>query len=121
MAACNNTAHQVYDRISDADSVAINYFKGNGTMDTVIAVKIIRDSISINKLTDFVTNDATPVTNTCGVDGSIHFFKNDFVVQDVFFSGGKDCMQFRFTEQGIKYATELTADARNFLQSLKEK
>lgn len=121
MAACNNTAHQLQNRISDADSIAINYFKGDGTMDTVVAVKIIRDSISINKLTGFVTSNATSVTNTCGVDGSIHFFKNDFVVQDVFFSGGKDCMQFRFTEQGVKYATELTADAKNLLQSLKEK
>ncbi len=122
IAACNNTAQQLKERIGDADSAAINYFKGDGTMDTVVAVKIIRDSIAIKRLTDFITGNNTPVKNNCGYDGSIHFFKNDFVVQDIFFSSSKnDCMQFRYAEQGKQTATALSTEANSFLQSLKSK
>ena len=43
LCACNKSNQIIKERISNADSVAINYFKGYGTLDTVLAVKIIKD------------------------------------------------------------------------------
>lgn len=118
---CNNQATQLREKIIGADSVAINYFKGDGTMDTVVAVKIIKDSVSMQQLTDLITASKTSIKSNCGYSGSIHFFKNDRVIQDVFFSNKEDCNQFSFTDEGQRSATRLSADAIRLLQSIRNK
>ncbi len=119
--SCNKTGKQLKERIANADSVAINYFKGDGTMDTVIAVKIIRDKQTLDELTNILTASTANFTNNCGVDGSIHFFKKDMVVQDIDFRMNKeDCRQFSFLMNGKTVATALSAEAKKMLEVIKK-
>jgi hypothetical protein len=121
-ASCDQTAKQLKEKIANADSVAINYFKGDGTMDTVVAVKIIKDKKLIEQLTGLVAGKSAAVKGNCGYDGSIHFFKNDAVVQDVYFNNDKEtCWQFVFILDGKKTATRLAAEAKEVLTGIKNK
>ena len=120
LTSCDNTIQQLGEHISGADSIAINYFKGDGKMDTVTAVKIIRDKKSIEDITALMTESSVSVKDKCGYDGSIHFFKNDKVIQDVFFnSTQEDCRLFLFQVKGNDIATELDDNAKEFLSSQK--
>lgn len=118
--SCNKTGKQLKERIANADSVAINYFKGDGTMDTVVAVKIIRDKQRLDALTNMLTASSANYTSNCGVDGSIHFFKKNMVVQDIDFRMNKDyCSQFSFLLNGKTAATALSAEAKKLLEAIK--
>ena len=119
---CSNTAKQLKGKIINADSMAINYFKGDGTMDTVVAVKIIKDKQSIEQLTNFITGSSVSEKNNCGYDGSIHFFKNDAVVQDIFFNTSTEsCHRFHFFLNGKRCSTLLSDEAGKFLFEIKLK
>ena len=119
--SCNKTGKQLKERIANADSVAINYFKGDGTMDTVVAVKIIRDKQTVDALTNLLTASDVNYAISCGVDGSIHFFKKDMVVQDIDFRMNKeDCRQFSFLMNGKTVATALSAEAKKMLEVIKK-
>jgi hypothetical protein len=119
--ACSNDAKLLKQNISGADSVAINYFKGDGTMDTVAAVKIIRDAKSISELASLITSNDVSVKQKCGYDGSIHFFRNDSVIQDIFFTSKEGCRQFLFRLNGKDAATEMDDKAKFFLSALQGK
>lgn len=112
--SCDKTNKELKQRIAGADSVAINYFKGDGTMDTITAVKIIRDKKSIDEITGLITGNSASVKQECGYNGSLHFFKNDKVVQDIFFSGDS-CSQFYFRLNGKDAASALNDKAKDFL------
>lgn len=119
--SCNKTGKQLKERIANADSVAINYFKGDGTMDTVVTVKIIRDKKTLNELSNMLTASTAKFTNNCGADGSIHFFKKDRVVQDIDFRMNKAyCTQFSFLMNGKIVATALSAEAKKLLETIKK-
>ncbi len=119
--SCNNAGKQLKERIVDADSVAINYFKGDGTMDTVEVVKIIRDKQTLDQLTNLITTAGATYTTNCGVDGSIHYFKKNRVVQDIEFRMNKaDCTQFSFLLNGKTVATALSAEAKKLLEAVKK-
>lgn len=99
--------------------MAINWFKGDGSMDTVIAVKIIKDKNIINQLAKLAGGTVQSNTN-CGYDGSLHFFKMDRVIQDIRFRmNDKNCLQFDFVLEGKPYSTGLNAEAKTLLQSLR--
>ncbi len=121
--SCNNAGKQLKERIVNADSIAINFFKGDGTMDTVVAVKIIKDRKMIDELTGLITEKGHDVAASCGYDGSIHVFKMNRVIQDIDFSladkGG--CNQFTFSLADKKEATVVTAAAKELLLQLKTK
>ena len=120
LSACNKAGRAVKEKINNADSIAVNYFKGDGSMDTVTAVKIIRDKNTIGKLTDLITASSTSLQNNCGYDGSIHFFKTNMVIQDIDFRmNGDRCSQFSFSFNGQRVATALSADAKKMLEALK--
>ncbi len=122
LSACNKAGKQVKEKIANADSVAINYFRGDGTMDTVVAVTIVKDKKVIEDLTGFVSNCSGGKKNKCGYDGSIHFFKMNQVVQDVDFRMGEDeCSQFSFSFLGEYYVAVLSRDAGKLLSELKQK
>ncbi len=119
--SCNNAGKQLKERIVNADSVAINYFKGDGTMDTVVAVKIIRDKQTLDQLTNLITASAATYKTNCGVDGSIHFFKKNRVIQDIDFGMNKaDCRQFSFLMNGKTLSTALSAEAKKLLEVVKK-
>jgi hypothetical protein len=120
LSACNKTGKQLKKKIVNADSVAINYFKGDGTMDTVVAVRIVRDKKVIEQLTGFVTNGSNQQTKKCGFDGSLHFFKMNKVVQDIEFRMGDECSQFYFVLLGQHHAGGLDGDAKKLLLDLKK-
>ena len=120
-AACTDAGKQFKERNAGADSIAINFFKTGGNMDTVTAVKIIRNKTSIDELTAMIGASATSINDTCSFDGSIHFFKNDRVIQDVFFNSSESCRQFSFRLNGKDVATELDDKAKDFLSALKSK
>lgn len=120
-ASCNKAGKQLRERIIDADSVAINYFKGDGSMDTVIAVKLIRDKNTVNQLVNFVSAGSGSKTNKCGFDGSLHFFKMNRIIQDIDFRmAAGDCNQFTYIVKGKFYATPIDEEAKTLLLQLKK-
>ena len=120
--ACNDTAKQFKEKNAVADSIAINFFKAGGKMDTVTAVKIIRDKKTIDEIAGMIAASSASIKDKCTFDGSIHFFKSDRVIQDVFFnSSSKECRQFQFRLNGHHVATELDDNARDYLSVLKNK
>lgn len=121
VSSCNQTNELIKEKIIHSDSVAINYFKGDGTMDSVVAVKIIKDQKIINELTDFVSQNNRKINYSCGFDGSLHFFKMNKVIQDVNFGMNESgCSYFSFTLQGKMQATELSSAAKELIVSLRK-
>lgn len=119
--ACKRPNTKIKERISNADSVAINYFKGDGTMDTVIAVKIVQDKKTIGQLSDLINASSAKANIKCGYDGSLHFFKNNMVVQDIDFRmNDMNCMFFTFKQEGMLVATILSPEAKKILESIKK-
>lgn len=118
--SCNNTNKAFIEKVKDADSIAVNYFKGDGSMDTVAAVKIIRDKQQMKQLSSFVAASGTE-NFKCGYDGSLHYFKRGMVLQDVDFRmNDVQCMHFSFMLNGKLFATKLPAEARQLLESAKK-
>jgi hypothetical protein len=121
ISSCNQSNDLIKEQIIHSDSVAINYFKGDGTMDSVVEVKIIKDQKIIDQLTDFVSQNKKKMNYSCGVDGSLHFFKMNKVIQDVNFGMNvAGCSYFSFTLQGKTQSTELSAAAKELIVSLKK-
>jgi hypothetical protein len=117
--SCSKKDKALHTHISNADSVAINFFKGDGTMDTVIAVKIIRDKNTMAQLAAMVSQDKVNSLNKCGIDGSLHFFKQDRVIQDVDFSyTNQQCPYFFYAFKGKKTCSRLPAAAAVLLQGV---
>jgi hypothetical protein len=101
--------------------VAINYFKGDGSMDTVIAVRIVRDKKTIEQLSDLIGAASAELNIKCGYDGSLHFFKQNRVEQDIDFRmNDKDCMCFSFKQEGRIIATVLSSDAKELLEAIRK-
>jgi hypothetical protein len=118
--SCTQSVTQLSAKIADSDSMAINYFKGDGSMDTVIAVKIIRNKEQINQLVK-MAGGHTADNYKCGYDGSIHFFKMDKVIQDIDFRmNDVQCMHFSFMLEGKLYATTLSPEAKQLLENLRK-
>jgi len=117
--ACNKPTG-IKDFVQGADSVAINYFKGDGSMDTVIKVIILRDKKQVSSLAGYVEGGTTEPAK-CGYDGSLHFFKNNIVLKDVDFRmNDAQCMHFSFVLDNNMYTTRLSAEAKTFLESVKK-
>ena len=122
LSSCHHSDKQLKATISNADSIAINYFTGDGKIDTVTAVKIIHDKNIMEQLAAFATASVTDIKSNCGYDGTIHFYKNDNVVQDIKFRmNDEQCMQFTFTEDGNITATKLSQQAKELLESINKK
>ena len=118
--SCTQSVTQLSAKIADSDSMAINYFKGDGSMDTVITVKIIRNKEQINQLAKMAAGH-TADNYKCGYDGSIHFFKMDKVIQDIDFRmTDVQCMHFSFMLEGKLYATTLSPEAKQLLENLRK-
>ena len=120
--SCRHHYKELNQQLALSDSVAINYFKGDGTMDTVTLVKIVKDKNTIQQMAEMITANGSAETNDCGVDGSIHLFKNDMVIKDADFRMNNNaCMHFALKdEQGKAINTELTAKAKQLLEALKK-
>ncbi|MES2429941.1 MAG: hypothetical protein V4556_03330 [Bacteroidota bacterium] len=119
--SCNHENKKIKEIISGSDSVAINYFKGDGRMDSVVAVKIISDKKIIEQLTTMIGEDAQNDVNKCGYDGSLHFFKLNKVIQDVDFRmNDVNCMQFSFVQDGKVRASTLSPEAKQLIESIKK-
>lgn len=122
LVACNHEDKALKEIIVNADSVAINYFTGDGKADSVTDVKIIRDKQVIEQLAEQITERKAEFKSHCGYDGSIHFFKNDRVVQDIKFRmQSTDCEQFSFNKDGKQAATVLSPEADRLLKNLRLK
>ncbi|MEO6550547.1 MAG: hypothetical protein ABIN94_21250 [Ferruginibacter sp.] len=121
LTACNHGNPEIKERLANPDSVAINYFKGDGTMDTVVAVKIIRDKQKLEQLVQYIAASSSQRKADCGYDGSLHFFKMNSVIQDIDFRmNAEGCMLFSFMLYGKREATELPASAKELLNSFRK-
>ena len=111
----------IKEMIVNSDSVAINYFKGDGTADTVTNMIMLRDKGQIGKLANYV--EATTTANyKCGYDGSIHLFKNNIAVKNIDFSfNDTKCMHFSFSIEGKIFNTQLSEEALQFIRLLNKK
>lgn len=119
--SCKQNNTEFKERLTIADSAAINYFKGDGSMDTVILVKIIKDKNTLHQLTNLIADELIEEKPGCGYDGSLHFFKNNMVIQDIYFSmHNTDCSQFSFSFNRERTAAKLSAEAKKLLLNLKE-
>ena len=108
----------IKDLVLNSDSAAINFFKGNGSRDTVIKVVILKDKKQLQSLAGFIESDRT-TDQHCGYDGSLHFFKDNIVIQDVSFRMNEaDCMHFSFSLDGLSFQTKLSANAKAFFQTV---
>jgi hypothetical protein len=120
-ASCTHSNDAISKRISNSDSVAINYFKGDGTMDTVVAVTIIRDRKIIHQLSNFISENKTEMNYACGLDGSLHFFKMNKVVQDINFGmNTTGCSYFSFVLNGKSQATSLSVAAKELITAVRK-
>jgi hypothetical protein len=107
--------------ITNADSVAINYFKGDGTADTVINMVMLKDKNQISKLAAYIETTTTEDYKCC-YDGSIHIFNKDAVVQNIYFSlNDVQCMHFSFLLNNKLFSTTLSAEALQFIKSVNKK
>ncbi len=103
--------------IAGADSIAINYFTGNGSMDTVVNMVMVKDKNKISQLAGYA-EAATLENLKCGYDGSLHLFKRDMVIQDIDFRmNDVQCMYFSFLLNGKVFTTALSPEAKQFLES----
>jgi hypothetical protein len=119
--SCRQSNNELKERLLIADSAAINYFKGDGTMDTVVMVKMIKDKTVLDQLSNFITDDITEEKANCGYDGSLHFFKNNMVVQDIYFRmADSGCSQFFFSFEGVRSAAHLSGEAGKLLMQVKQ-
>ena len=120
--SCREVNKQLKERLTVADSAAINYFKGDGTMDTVILVKIIKDKNTLDQLSNIITEEITKEKISCCFDGSLHFFKTGMVIQDIYFrmNNDDDCSQFTYSFKSERGAAKLSADAKKLLLRLKQ-
>jgi hypothetical protein len=119
ISACKQSVTKLPDKIIDSDSMAINWFKGDGSMDTVVSVKIIKDKNAMNGLAKMAGGYVTG-NFKCGYDGTLHFFKMNKVIQDISFRmNDAQCSYFSFMLEGQAYTTELTTGARALLQTLR--
>jgi hypothetical protein len=109
----------IKELIITSDSAAINFYKGNGSMDTVYKVAIVRDKKELEKLA--VAIESATIKNTdCGYDGSLHFFKNNVVLKDIDFRmNDANCMHFSFNLKGQLFNTKLSPEIKQLLESLK--
>lgn len=122
LASCNTPNEEIKKRITNSDSVAVNFFKGDGTMDTVLAVNIVRNKQSIDKLAILIAANTFDGNANCGYDGSLHFFKINKVVQAIDFRMSEnDCMVFSFMQFGKRETTVLSAEAKELIFSFKKK
>ena len=120
LASCDRPTG-IKEYVQNADSVAINYFKGDGTMDTVVRVVVVKDKSQINELADMIEGGTSEDTaSNCGYDGSLHFFKNNVVLKDIDFRmGDVQCLHFSFSLNNKAYLTKLSGKAKTFLQMFK--
>ena len=90
-------------------------------MDTVMAVTIIRDQQIINQLCNYISEKKTEMNYACGLDGSLHFFKMNKVVQDINFGmNATGCSYFSFVLNGKSQATSLSVAAKELIVSLRK-
>jgi hypothetical protein len=121
LAACSRTNTKIKERISGSDSVGINYFVGDGKMDSVVDVHIVKNKETIAQLAEMIAEKSLSSLNKCGYDGSLHFFKHDSVIQNVFFRmNDVNCMQFSFQQDGEFKTTALTPEAQTLLQTIRK-
>ncbi len=119
--ACNHSNKEIRERIAGSDSLAINYFKGDGSMDTVVTIRIIRDKQQIDQLAAFIGVRQLEDNQNCGYDGSLHFFKMNQVIQDINFRmNDADCMHFSFLLNNKSQATSLPEGAKELINSFRK-
>ena len=119
--ACNHANKEIKEHITNSDSLAINYFKGDGSMDTVVTIKIIRDKKIISQLAAFIGGQSVKGNSKCGYDGSLHFFKMNRIIQDIDFQmNDANCLQFSFLQDGKIAYTDLSQDAKRLLETLRK-
>lgn len=119
--SCNRSNKEFKEYLSAADSIAINYFKGDGSMDTVIAVKIVKEKKTVEQFASFISAAEEDGNKQCGYDGSLHFFKNNMVMQDIDFRmNDVQCMIFSAKYQGKFLQTTLSPEARQLLETVKK-
>lgn len=119
--ACNHSLKETRERIINSDSVVVNYFKGDGSMDTVVGVRFIRDVQKIEQLATLISKRSLNENYKCGYDGSMHFFKMNKVIQDIDFRMNEnDCMHFSFLQHGQPRTSTLSPEAKELINSFRK-
>jgi hypothetical protein len=119
--SCNHSNKTIEEKITNSDSLAINYYKGDGSIDSVVAVIIVRDRQKIKQLAKLISDRSVAGDYKCGYDGSLHFFKMNSVIQDIDFTMNRgDCVYFSFLLNNKSQATALSATAKELINSFRK-
>lgn len=122
LTACNNVHQPTRMLLENADSIAINYFTGDGKMDSVTQVYMLKDKVVIANIIQQTTSSIFTNNDVCGYDGSLHFFKNNRVVLDMWFKkNNTKCNAVEFTYNGKLIHTKLTNEMAAILTSFQKK
>lgn len=90
-------------------------------MDSVVAVKIVRDKKVIEDLSTMISASSAKPKIKCGYDGSLHFFKNNMVIQDIDFRmNDAACMYFTFKQEGELKASVLSPSTYQLLKKIRK-
>ncbi len=117
--SCSRPVSGMEELLTGSDSVAVNVFTGSGKMDTVVRVLICREQPVINALAKAISAASAERQPHCGVDGSLHFFKNNQVLMDVYYRLPEgNCRQFSFTYKGEPQASKLSDSASALITRL---
>jgi hypothetical protein len=106
-AACSQPDKAWRTRLVHIDSVAINMFPGNGSMDSVLGVTVIRDKGTIDSICRWVTEaQADKPSTPCGPQASLHFFSRGMVMHDAEL-GTAACGVLNYRFQGKVHYTRI--------------
>ncbi|MFN8244249.1 MAG: hypothetical protein U0X40_09390 [Ferruginibacter sp.] len=120
IAACHKPSG-IKNIISGSDSVAVSFYTGDGTIDSVTRVVILRQKEDLEKLAGYIESDQQD-PNNCGYDGALHFFKNSVVSRQVYFRmNNVNCMHFSFMMDNKAWYTRLSPEAKQYLEQVKKR
>lgn len=107
--SCSSPDKAWRDRLVNVDSIAINFFPGDGTMDPVVRVKVIRDAATIDSVRQWVTAEqASKPAKPCGPQASFHFFAMGKVMHDAEV-GIANCGLIQYRWQGETHFNQIPA------------
>lgn len=113
-ASCSGPDKILQDRLTQVDSVAINFFSGDGSMDTVVGVTILRDRKEIDSLVKEAAQASIQVDKPCAPQASMHFFSRGQVIQDLEV-GIAGCDHLSYLHQGKRRTTSIGQSLQNRL------
>lgn len=117
LASCSRSDTAWRERMVQIDSVAINFFPGDGTMDSVTKVMVVRDTATIDSIRKWMTAEkSSKPSKPCGPQASFHFFAMGKVMHDAEVTTS-DCGLIQYRWQGQTYFNKLPGEMLRWMEA----